>query len=152
MSYAIEVTTAVIRLRTLAAEDLTVTFFVHPVAHADYRPESVGDRLNDPRCRFLPCEIDGESHLVRLESIAYIEMSEPPPEVATSTSVGALQAPVELLLRSGERLTGVLLYQAERGEERVSDMLNRSPDRFLLLLDGSRSYFVQRDAIDRIRL
>ena len=46
MSYAIEVQRVPVRLRTLGGEDLTATCFVHPVGHADYRPESIGDRLN----------------------------------------------------------------------------------------------------------
>jgi len=152
MSYAIDVTRIPIRLRTLHGEDIDATVFVHPVGHADYRSESVGDRLNDPDTQFLPCEIDGESQLVRISSISYVEMTEPVPEVESLQAVGAIRSPVGLWLKSNDRLQGDLLYEAERGEERVSDMLNRSTYRFLVLIDGQTSYFVQRDAIDRVRL
>lgn len=151
-SYAIDVTRVPIRLRTLRGEDIEADVFVHPVGHADNRPESVGDRLNDLDTRFLPCEIDGEGQLVRLSSISYVVMSESPPEVESLQTVGATQSQVELWLRSNDRLRGFLLYEAERGEERVSDMLNRADRRFVVLIDGPTTYFVRREAIDRVRL
>lgn len=152
MDYSINVTRTPIHLKTLAGEEIAVAVFVHPVGHADYRPESVGDRLNDPEAQFLPCEVDGEKFLVRLESISYAVTIGEVPEVESMETVGATQSRVELWLRSGERLRGDLLYEAERGEERVSDMLNRSQSRFLVLLDGEKTYFVLRDAVDRVKL
>ena len=152
MDYAIEVTQTRIRLRTQAGEEIEAMVFVHPVGHADYRPETVGDRLNDPDTRFLPCEIDGENHLVRLTSLAYAAVSVPVPEVESMETVGATRSSVELHLKSNDRLRGDLLYEAERGEERVSDMLNRSDNRFLVLIDGKTTYFVLRDAVDRVKL
>ena len=95
MSYAIDVSRIPIRLRTLRGEDIDAAVFVHPVGHADFRPESVGDRLNDPDTRFLPCTIDGESQLVRLSSISYVLMTEPVPEVESLEAVGATRCPAE---------------------------------------------------------
>lgn len=152
MSYAIDVTRIQIRLRTIQGESFDGAVFVHPIGHADYRPESVGDRLNDPETRFLPCDVDGERQLVRLSSISYVVMAEPTPEVEALEAVGATRATAELWLRSGDRLTGELLYEAERGEERISDMLNRARSRFLMLVDQESTYFVQCDAIDRVKL
>lgn len=152
MSYAIDVDQIPIRLHTLRGEDVEAAVFVHPVGHADFRPESVGDRLNDPDTRFLPCYIDGESQLVRLSSISYVEMTAPVPELESLEAVGAVRTSVELWLKSGDRLRGDLLYEAERGEERVSDMLNRGRYRFLILVDGASACFVQSDAIDRVKL
>lgn len=152
MDYAIEVMRTPIRLKTLNGEEIDATVFVHPVGHADYRPESVGDRLNDPDTRFLPCEIDGEKQLVRLSSISYAVMTEPVPEVTSLETVGATHSQVELCLKSKDRLRGDLLYEAKRGEERVSDMLNRSECRFLVLTDGQTTYFVLRDGVDRVKL
>lgn len=152
MDYSIDVSRTPIRLKTLTGEEIDATVFVHPVGHADYRPESVGDRLNDPDTKFLPCEIDGESQLVSLSSISYAVMTEPVPEVESLQTVGATHSQVELWLKSSDRLKGVLLYEAERGEERVSDMLNRTENRFLVLTDGSTTYFVLRDAVDRVKL
>jgi hypothetical protein len=152
MSYAIDVTRIPIHLKTLRGEDVDATVFVHPVGHADYRSESVGDRLNDPDTRFLPCEIDGESQLVRLSSISYVVMTEPAPEIEFLKTVGAIRSPVELWLKSQDRLQGDLLYEVDRGEERVSDMLNRASFRFVVLLNEQTTYFVQRNAIDRVRL
>ena len=151
MSYAIEVHRVEARLRTVGGEDLESTLFVHPVGHADYRPETVGDRLNQPSELFLPCEIDGQSQLVRLASIAFVELPEPPPEVEALESVGAIRAPVELYLRSKDTLRGSLMFEADRGHARVSDVLNKHSERFVLLLDDRRAYFVQRDAIDRVK-
>lgn len=152
MDFAIDVTRTRIGLKTLAGERLEVMVFVHPIGHADYRPESVGDRLNDPDAEFLPCEIDGESHLVRLSSLSFAFMGESVPEVESLETVGAVHSRVELRLKSGDLLCGDLIYEAERGEERVSDMLNRSSDRFLVLIDGGTTYFVLRDAVDRVKL
>lgn len=152
MSYAIDVTRIQIRLRTIQGEDIEAEVFVHPVGHADFRPESVGDRLNDPETRFLPCDVDGERQLVRLSSIAYVAIPEPTPEVEALETVGATRAGAELWLRSGDCLQGDLLYEAERGEERISDMLNRGRTRFVVLVDRESTYFVQCDAIDRVKL
>lgn len=152
MSYAIDVTRIPIRLRTLRGEDFDATVFVHPVGHADYRSESVGDRLNADDRSFLPCEIEDESQLVRLSSISFVVMTEPAPEVESLQTVGAIRSAVELWLKSEDRLQGELLYEAKRGEERVSDMLNRTSRRFLVLVDGETTYFVLRDAIDRVKL
>ena len=152
MSYAIDVTPVPIQLRTLRGEDFDATVFVRPVGHADYRAESVGDRLNDPDTHFLTCKIDGESQLVRLSSISYVLATEPPPEVESLQTVGATRSPVELWLQSNDRLKGDLLYEAQRGEERVSDMLNRASYRFVVLIDEQMTYFVQCDAIDRVKL
>ena len=152
MTYAIEVERISVRLRTLSGEDVAATCFIHPVGHADYRPESIGDRLNSSDTWFLPCEIEGESHLVRLSSIAYVELAEAPPELEMMEAVGAVRAPVKLRLKSGDSLEGELVYEAERGEERVSDMLNRHTERFLLLTEGDTTYFVQCEAIDRVRV
>ena len=152
MDYAIDVTRTPIHLKTLTGEEIDAAAYVHPVAHADFRPESVGDRLNDPEAHFLPCEVEGESFLVRLESISYVVTTTAVPEVESMETVGATHSQVELWLASGDRLRGDLIYEAERGEERVSDMLNRSSSRFLLLVDGERTYFVQRSAVDRVKL
>jgi hypothetical protein len=152
MDYAIDVTRTPIHLKTLTGEEIDAAAFVHPVGHADYRPESVGDRLNDPEAQFLPCEIDGEKYLVRLESVSYVVTTDAVPEVESMETVGAIHSQVELWLRSGERLQGDLIYEAERGEERVSDMLNRSRSRFLVLIHGDRTYFVLRDAVDRVKV
>jgi hypothetical protein len=92
------------------------------------------------------------SQLVRLSSISYAVMTEPVPEVASLKTVGATLSQVELWLKSGDRLQGALIYEANRGEERVSDMLNRTSNRFLVLMDGQTTYFVLRDAVDRVQL
>ena len=152
MTYSIDVNRAQIRQKTLKGENIEGAFLVHTVGHADYRPETVGDRLNDPQTRFLPCDVGGERQLVRLSSISYVAMTEPTPEVEDLEAVGAIRASAELWLRSGDRLAGDLLYEAERGEERISDMLNRSRSRFLVLVDQETTYFVHCDAIDRVKL
>ncbi len=152
MDYSIDVGQTPVHLKTLSGEEIDAMVFVHPVGHADYRPETVGDRLNDPDAHFLPCEIDGQSYLVNLSSISYAVTSQPVPEVDSLETVGAVHSQVELWLKSSDRLRGDLIYEAERGEERVSDMLNRTTSRFLVLIDGTTTYFVLRDAVDRVRL
>jgi len=115
------------------------------------RPETVGDRLNDPATSFLPLEIGARVELVHLAWVAYAVCAGREPEVAGREEVGALRKAVELDLVSGETLRGEFLYTLPRAQARVSDLLNRPGDRFLLLLTADETLFVQRTAIVRVR-
>ncbi len=152
MGLEIEVDRLDVHLVELDGSSSEVTFFLHRVGPHAPRHESVGDRLNDPESRFLPCEIEGFTWLVRVRGIAYVRFDEPPPELELLEEVGALRARVDLVLGSGEHLRGELVYEARSTSARVSDYLNASPPRFLLVHTRQGVYYVHRDAVSRIRV
>jgi hypothetical protein len=152
MSYAIEVRKVPVRLKSLAGENYQANFFLHSARAKDYQPETVGDRLNALEVRFLPCEIDGCPTLVRLTSLAFVELAKSGFEVERMYEVGAYRERVALHLTTGDRLEGDLLYEAATESHRVSDLLNRSSIRFLMMLEGGKTFFILKEAIDRVEL
>jgi len=149
MTLAIEVHKVDVRLHTLGGETHRASLFLHACRAREAHPETVGDRLNDRSTEFLPCEIGENVQLLRLASLAYVEMDEPPPEVQEMTEVGAHRETVELHLVSGDVLHGELFCEDQYGSCRVSDLLNT--ETVFLLLDGDdRVCYVRRQAIDRV--
>ena len=129
-----------------------LVFFLHTVSPHLFATETVADRLNDPDTRFLPCEIDGRTELIRLSSLSYVEIHGLAPEMERLQEIGAVHSDVELELDCGDSLVGELLYEAPPTTDRVSDLLNSRATRFLLLASGDRTLFVRRDAVARVRL
>jgi len=130
---------------------MDAVLFVHMVGLADAHPESVANRLNEVGTRFLPFEIEDKATLVKLSSIAAVELLEEPPEVSFLEQVGGARATVEVVLRTGRHLEGELLYEAPEDRRRVLDLLNTTDQRFVLMFSGERYYLIQRDAIDQVR-
>ena len=129
-----------------------VVFFVHTVSPHLFATETVADRLNDPETRFLPCEVEGRTELVRLSSLSYVEIQGLAPEMERLQEIGAVHSDVELELDCGDILAGELLYEAPPTTDRVSDLLNSRATPFLLLASGNRTLFVRRDAVAWVRL
>ncbi len=130
---------------------MEAVLFVHMVGLADAHPQTVANRLNEAETRFLPFEIENQATLVKLSSIAAVELLEEPPEVSFLAQVGGSRTAVELVLRTGRHLEGELLYEAPEDKRRVLDLLNTTDKRFVLMFSGERYYLVQRDAIDQVR-
>lgn len=128
-----------------------LVFFLHAVSRRRFDTETVADRLNDPETRFLPCEVEGRTELIRLSSLSYVEIHGMAPEMERLQETGGVRAKVELDLECGDSLAGELLYEAPPNTDRVSDLLNSFSNRFLLLASGERTLFVRRDAIARVR-
>lgn len=152
MSYAIEVGRVTASIVDRRGQRFEAAVFLHTVSPHLFAAETVADRLNDPEIEFLPCEIEGRTELLRLAAICYVELAETAPEVERSDEVGAVHARVRLELCCGETLEGELIYEAPAFTDRVSDLLNDRPPRFVLLASNGRTLFVRRDAIDRVRL
>lgn len=115
-------------------------------------PETLLERLNDPRTRFLPCEIDGETSLVNLDWIAYLETTgTSAPDLLAADRRGAAAARVELDLVSGESLEGELRFDPAPGRERALDALGRGSERFLLLATTPNLVYVNTAAVLRVR-
>lgn len=129
-----------------------LTFFLHNVSPHHFATETVFERLNDPETRFLPCEFEKHTELVRLSSLSYVEMHGQAPEIKRLEETGAVRRKVELELDCGDSLAGELIYEAPQTADRVSDLLNSRAPRFLLLVSGERTLFIRRDAIARVHL
>ncbi len=115
-------------------------------------PETLLERLNDPRTRFIPCEIDGDVSLVNLDWIAYLESpGGQAPELRAADRRGAAAAEVELDLVSGESLGGALRFDPAPGRARPLDALGRDGERFLLLATGTSTLYVNAAAVLRVR-
>jgi hypothetical protein len=127
-------------------------FFLHTVSPHLFSTETILDRLNDPATRFLPCEVEGRTELVRLSSLSYVEIDALAPEIVRLKEIGAVRCEVELELDCGRSVTGELIYEAPPTTGRVSDLLNSRADRFLLLASGERTLFVRCATVARVRL
>jgi hypothetical protein len=150
VSFAIGVQRVRVRLRRMGGGENEAVLFVHTVGHHGHRPQTVAERLNQEREEFLAAEIEGRVSLVRIDSIAVVELEEAPAEVEAFDQTGGTRHPVELRLATGDRLAGELLYQAPEAQQRVIDLLNVGRERFLLLRLGERYLLVRRDAIDQV--
>lgn len=148
MSLAIAVDTVRVRLAAMDGGKSEADLYLHTVSPHEFRHETVGDRLNDPDSDFLPFEVEGRVRLIALASLSYVEQLDAPPEIERLNEIGALRQPVGLRLVSGELLRGDLIYEANREQARVSDLLN-SDLRFLLLVGEDRVLFVRRGAIEQ---
>jgi hypothetical protein len=151
MSFAIEVHKIPIRLANVGGQVTEAHLFLHLASSHDYRSETVGERLNDSEVDFLRFESEGLVVLVSLSSLAYAEALETPPAVAGMDEIGASHEPATLILESGERLRGELVYEAAPEKPRVLDLMN-SRQRFLLLQATDKTLFVRRNAIVRVEV
>ena len=149
MSYAIEVRKAPVRIQGVRGDDFAAEGFLHSARPHDPGVETVSDRLNSAEEQFLPCKTETEVSLIRLGAIVYLECVEPSRELSRMDEVGASEVSVEMVLATGEHLAGELLCQLPEGC-RVSDYLNTDDSRFLMLVEGPRVLFVNKNAIDRI--
>jgi hypothetical protein len=151
MSLAVEVRDVPLRIVAFDGRAIAGSFFLHLVGDHGGRPETVGDRLNDPETRFVPVRVEERVELLHLAWIAYVACPGELPEVAEREAVGCRRERVELELAGGARLAGELLYALPPGHARVSDLLNTAGERFLLLLAAGETLFVNRAAIVRAR-
>lgn len=149
--YTIHVDRLPVTLVLRHGERLGGEVFLRSVGERHSGPETLGDRLNDPATHFLACAIGDRVELVRLTGLAYIEHEGRLPEVETEAALGAHREPVELILDSGEELSGELIYILPPERHRVLDHLNSSELRFLLLRQADRTLYVLREAVLRAR-
>lgn len=152
MTLAVPVRKLTVQLVDLRGGRSSAVVFLHAVSSHDPRPETLGDRLNGPDARFLPCQIGEEVELVQLAWLSYVEVPGALAEVEALRAVGAYEEDLELELAHGERVSATMIYEARVGRDRVSDVLNADGAEFLLLLDGERTLYVRRGAIVRVHV
>lgn len=148
VSHRIEVTKLRVKVAPIHSEPVTVDFFLRPVGA---RSETLGERLNEPGVAFVPVSVRGHAELLQLADIAYAETSDRLPELAELEALGARRRTVLIRLVSGEMLSGELIYVAPPERSRILDLLNADGARFLLMVEGARTRYVQRAAIARVR-
>ncbi len=150
MSYAVDIALLPARIVAFDGQETWARIFLHAASERYPRAEVVADRLNDPRLRFLPCEVDGAIELFQLSWVAYVEYEGRLPEVEELERVGAVRQKVTLGLVTREVLVGDLLYVMPEGQSRVSDLLNSPRQRFLLLLTDTHTCYVNIGALVRV--
>lgn len=141
-----------VRVTDLDGATFDAEIFLHADSDRHPGPETLGDRLNDPEGRFMPCRIDGEIQLLHLDRAAWVEQDDLVPEARELEDMAAGRTPVELILATGETLRGDFLYLLPEERSRPSDALNRSTTPFILLLTPDETTrWVHRAAIARVR-
>ena len=123
--------------------------FLHAVSDDRSGPETLGRRLR--RESFLPCELDGETLLLNLAHVAYLEHPGKLPEVESHDEVAGLRIPAQLDLVHGETLVGDLISSLPPDQGRALDLLNTLDQRFVLLADAETSRYVHHRAIIQVR-
>lgn len=124
--------------------------FLRELTSASGEPESVGVRLNDPDIRFVPFSIHGQVELVRLDALACVEHAGELPEIRRLLETGACREEVSIELMTGEMIRGELVAHAPPERARLSDVLNQR-DRFVPVLSGGSSLYVNRESIATVR-
>ncbi len=131
-----------------AGSPLSASLFLRPVGS---RVEHLGDRLNEPGAFFVPAEINDHSELLRLSWVAYLEHKSVLPEVKELEEMAATREPALVTLFDGSILEGDLLYVLPPERSRISDLLNNPSHRFLLMVDGETTRYVNCASIARLR-
>jgi len=149
--FYLEVARLPVRLVGLDGASFSAQLFLHKTDDHPSGRETLGERLNRPHVRFVPFEVDGRVELVNLRWVAYVQHDQPLPEVAAHADLGGRREPVRIRLRSGELLDGDLLYLFTGDGNRVLDRVNSNAERFLLLVSGDTSRYVNVDAVASLR-
>jgi hypothetical protein len=126
-----------------------VSLFLHQVGVHESHRQTVGEVLNDSTHSFLPCQNGETTELWNVEAISHIELLEEIGELEEFDAVGARRLHARLHLVGGEKLEGDLVYEAEAGRERLSDLFNSSQPRFLLMTTPDKTIYINRRAIVR---
>lgn len=131
-------------------ESFMTSFYLRLASAQGTGRETLGERLNDPATRFLPCKIGDQVELMSLNWISYVRVAGTLPEVAQLEEVGAVRQRGRVVVQSGYVLDGEFLYVQPSARARLSDHLNFSVERFLLYLAPAAVLYINRDAIVRV--
>jgi hypothetical protein len=131
-------------------ESFAASFYLRMTGASGTGRETLGERLNVPETKFIPCKVGDQIELVSLDSISYVRGPGSLPEIAQLEQLGAIRQPARLAMQCGYVLEGQFLYVLPHARARLSDMLNLSTDRFLLFLAPAAVLYVNRSAIVRV--
>lgn len=138
-------------LRFFDGRDERRQVFLHQISGYHMGRETLGERLNSEKDRFLPCQSEDGLELVNLDQVALVECAPELPDLEELEVVGISRAPVCIELAEGETLRGVLSYHRPAESSRLSDLLNGPGDRFLMLRSGEQAWYINRNAVVRVR-
>ncbi|MEA2605057.1 MAG: hypothetical protein QOF89_6049 [Acidobacteriota bacterium] len=133
-----------------SGEAIAASFYLHLASASGSGRETLGERLNDPGTRFLPCKVNDHVELLNLDWISYIRIAGSIPEVAQREQHGASRQQARIAMQSGYLLEGQFLCLLPSARARLSDLLNVSTERFLLFLAPAAALYVNRKSIVRI--
>jgi hypothetical protein len=131
-------------------DSIAASFYLRLASMSGSGRETLGERLNDPGTRFIPCKVGDRVELLSLEWISYIRVPGSVPEVARREQLGATRQQARVTLQSGYVLEGQFLCVLPSARARLSDLLNVTSERFLLLLAPAAVLYVNRGSIVRI--
>lgn len=133
-----------------SGEAIAASFYLHLASASGSGRETLGERLNDPRTRFLPCKVNDHVELLNLDWISYLRVAGVIPEVAQREQLGGTRQQAKIAMQSGYLLEGQFLCVLPSARARLSDLLNVSTERFLLFLAPAAALYVNRKSIVRI--
>jgi hypothetical protein len=133
-----------------SGESITASFYLRLASASGVGRETLGERLNDPGTRFIPCKADERVELLNLDWISYIRVAGAIPEVAQREQLGATRQWARIAMQSGYLLEGQFLCVLPSARARLSDLLNVSTERFLLFLAPAAALYINRKSIVRI--
>ncbi len=133
-----------------SGESLSASFYLRLASASGSGRETLGERLNDPGTRFIPCKVDERVELLNLDWISYIRVTGVVPEVAQREQLGATRQQARIMMQSGYLLEGQFLCVLPSARARLSDLLNVSTERFLLFLAPAAALYINRKSIVRI--
>jgi|SRR6185295_15535602 len=131
-------------------ESVSTSFYLRLASSQGLGRETLGERLNDPETRFLPCKIEDRVELLSLKWISYVRVPDMLPEVRQLHELGAVRQRARVMVQSGYVLDGEFLYMLPTSRSRLSDLLNESNERFLLFLAPAAALYINRDTIVRV--
>jgi hypothetical protein len=131
-------------------ESVATSFYLRLASAQGIGRETLGERLNDPETRFLPCKIDDRVELLSLKWISYLRVPGILPEVVQREELGAVRQRARVAVQSGYVLEGEFLSMLPAARSRLSDLLNACSERFLLFLAPAAVLYINRDTIVRV--
>lgn len=149
---AIEITSLAVMIGDGSPSPRQGVVFLRTASEHHIGAETLAERLADPHTHFLPIESEGELELVNLDQLDWIGCAGGDLlELSLLAEVGANRQPVRCELGSGETLVGELVYQAPESASRISDVVNDTQRRFLLVTTGDTARYVNRARIRTVR-
>jgi hypothetical protein len=121
--------------------------FLSPASARRWGKESIGELLNGDR-KSLPMELKTKEVVLLNRSAIVMAFSEEKEEEPILTE--AKRIPVEVVLRSGETLSGEIHNDLPKTHSRLSDYLNRT-DTFFRLQTGGMDCFVSNGFVRLIK-
>lgn len=149
-SYKIGVAGLATKIILGSGEALSASFYLRLSSMSGPGRETLGERLNDPATRFLPCKVDNQIELVNLDMISHVLVHSPLPEVSFREQLGAIRRRAKVYMQAGLALDGDFLHILPDPRSRLSDLLNLTDERFLLFLTRAAHMYVNRTQIVRV--